>query len=138
MNHNRVYRIYRLEGLAVRKRRRKRVAGWRGETSALPARANQRWSMNFMPDTTKRRGSLRTLTVVDDHPRECLPIEVDTSLPAGRVVGVLERLRGIRGLPEEILMDNRPGSGCVGVSAWGEPAAHRTGQAHAGSLRGEL
>jgi len=73
--------------------------------------------MDFMSDTTECPGRLRTLTVVDGYPHERQPIEVDTSLPAEGVVGVLERLRGIRGIPKEILMDNGPGGECAGVSA---------------------
>jgi putative transposase len=110
VNHKRVYRIYRQEGLAVRKRKRKRrrFARCRVETPAAPVRANSRWSMDFMSDATERRGTLKVLTMVDEYTRECLAIEVDTSLPGFRVVGVLERLRQARGLPEEILMDNGP------------------------------
>jgi putative transposase len=125
VNHKRVYRIYRSEGLAVRKRKRKRkrVAGWRCETPAVPVRANSRWSMDFMSDATEHRGRLKVLTMVDEYTRECLAIEVDTSLPGFRVVGVLERLREIRGLPEEILMDNGPEFTSRVLDVW----AHRRG-----------
>ena len=110
VNHKRVYRIYRREGLAVRKRKRKRrrFARCSVEIPAEPVRANSRWSMDFMSDATERRGTLKVLTMVDEYTRECLAIEVDTSLPGFRVVGVLERLRQARGVPEEILMDNGP------------------------------
>jgi putative transposase len=125
VNHKRVYRIYRLEGLSVRKRKRKRkrVARWRSKTSAVPVRANSRWSMDFMSDATERRGPLKVLTMVDEYTRECLAIEVDTSLPGFRVVGVLERLRQTRGLPEEILMDNGPEFTSRVLDMW----AHRHG-----------
>lgn len=123
VNHKRVYRIYRQEGLAVRKRKRKRVAGWRGEVPSVPTRKNSRWSMDFMSDATERRGRLKVLTVVDDYTRECLAIEVDTSLPGFRVVQVLERLAKMRGLPEEILMDNGPEFTSRVLDVW----AHRHG-----------
>jgi putative transposase len=123
VNHKRVYRIYRQEGLAVRKRKRKRVAGWRGEVPSVPTRKNSRWSMDFMSDATERRGRLKVLTVVDDYTRECLAIEVDTSLPGFRVVEVLERLGKMRGLPEGILMDNGPEFTSRVLDVW----AHRHG-----------
>jgi putative transposase len=79
--------------------------------------------MDFMSDATERRGRLKVLTVVDDYTRECLAIEVDTSLPGFRVVGVLERLGKIRGLPEQILMDNGPEFTSRVLDVW----AHRQG-----------
>ena len=123
VNHKRVYRIYRQEELAVRKRKRKRVARWRGEAPSVPTHTNARWSMDFMSDATERRGRLKVLTVVDDYTRECLAIEVDTSLPGFRVVQVLGRLAKMRGLPEEIQMDNGPEFTSRVLDVW----AHRHG-----------
>lgn len=108
VNHKRVYRIYREEGLIVRKRKRKHVAVWRGEKPQAPTHPNARWSMDFVADATAQGHRLRTLNVVDDFTRESLAIEVDTSLPGGRVIRVLDRLAQERGLPEEILTDNGP------------------------------
>lgn len=74
-----------------------------------PTKANIRWSMDFVSDqigTTGRR--IRCLNIVDDYTRECLAIEVDTSLPGNRVVAVLERLQVLRGLPQVIITDNGP------------------------------
>jgi putative transposase len=106
VNHKRVYRLYREEGLMVRKRKRHCSSG-RVQTS-LPERPNQRWSMDFLADSLADGRSLRTLTLVDDFSRECLAIEVDTSLPGARVVGVLERVVAARGLPKSITVDNGP------------------------------
>ena len=80
-----MYRVYRAEGLAVRRRRRKRVAGLRLSVP-LPVRVNQRWSMDFVTDVLWTGRAFRMLTVVDDRTRECLAIEIDTSLPRLRVV----------------------------------------------------
>jgi putative transposase len=59
LNHKRVYRLYRQEGLSVRRRKRKRVARGRGPILLPPTRINQRWSMDFMGDTLATVRSLR-------------------------------------------------------------------------------
>jgi putative transposase len=69
---------------------------------------NHTWSMDFMHDRLYQGKSFRTLNVMDEGVREVLAIEIDTSLPALRVVRVLEQLRGWRGLPERIRVDNGP------------------------------
>lgn len=80
VNHTRMYRIYRAEGLAVRRKaRRKLAAGERGQKPAVSA-ANQRWSMNFMSDQLASGQRFRILNVVDDLTRECLVIYVGTSI----------------------------------------------------------
>ena len=68
--------------------------------------ANHQWALDFMHDTLYCGKRFRTLNVVDEGTRECLAIEVDTSLPAGRVVRVLEQLKTERGLPTQLRMDN--------------------------------
>jgi len=108
VNHKRTERIYREEGLALRrKRRRKGAAGVRVVTPA-PERPNQKWSMDFVTDSIVTGRRFRALAIVDDYSRECPAIEVDTSMGASRVVGVLEKLAEIRGLPEVITLDNGP------------------------------
>jgi putative transposase len=62
---------------------------------------------------------LRTLNAVDDYTRECLAIEVDTSLPGARVVRVLERLVGERGRPRQIRTDNGPEFAGRALDRWG-------------------
>ena len=106
VNHKRTERIYREEGLGLRrKRRRKGTAGARVIIPA-PERSNQKCSMDFVSDSTVTGRRFRALTIVDDYSRECPAIEVDTSLGGVRVVGVLERLAETRGLPEVITVDN--------------------------------
>lgn len=108
VNHKRVYRLYKAEGLCVRKKRRKRLAARPGNVRVLPGRPNERWSMDFMADRIADGRRFRTLNIVDDYTRECLAIEVDTSLPGLRVVRVLEQLAETRGLPKVITCDNGP------------------------------
>lgn len=107
-NHKLVYRLYRAEGLMVRRRRRKRLARGLRISAAAPERRNERWSMDFVSDCIAGGRPIRALTMVDDHTRECLAIEVDTSLGGMRVRRVLERVIGERGRPEAIVVDNGP------------------------------
>lgn len=107
-NHKRIYRVYREEGLQVKARKRRKTARWRG-TKPEPARgANERWSMDFVSDQLADGRKIRTLNVVDDFTRECLAIEVDSSLGGWRVARVLDRLVAQRGHPGRIVTDNGP------------------------------
>lgn len=118
INAKRVYRLYRQEGLAVRRRRRKVVSRPRGEGLEAPTRRNERWSMDFISDTLASGRTIRALNVVDDYTRECLAIEVDTSLSGSRVTRVLERLIQRRGKPGLIVTDNGPEFAGRAVDQW--------------------
>ena len=107
-NHKRIERIYREEALQVRRRRRKRACAEAREPLIQPSRPNQVWAMDFMSDALAGGRKIRLLNIVDTYSRECLRIEVDTSLPGARVARVLEELRASRGLPERIMTDNGP------------------------------
>ncbi len=76
LNHKRVYRLYRAEGLQVPQRRRKRVAGSRPVVARVAQHANQEWAMDFVQDTTATGQPFRALTLVDTYTRECHTIEV--------------------------------------------------------------
>ena len=106
VNHKRVYRIYREEGLAVRRRKRPRRAGIVRVPLPVPGRANQGWAMDFLQDTLANGRKIRILTVEDLYTREALAVEVDHSLGGLRVVRVLERLREQGRQPEWIVSDN--------------------------------
>ena len=94
VNHKRVYRLYREEGLAMRIRQRRRIR-WSGTAvSPVAVRPNQRWSIDFVSDSVSTGKVIRMLTMVDDCTRECPAIEVDTSLGGLRVRRVLDRVAG--------------------------------------------
>jgi putative transposase len=118
VNHKRVYRLYRQEGLQVRRRKRKRIGAVERQPLAIPTRQNERWSMDFVADALTDGRKFRSLNIVDDYSRECLVSEVDTSIPGARVVSVLEQLREIRGLPEVMVMDNGPEFAGKALDAW--------------------
>lgn len=109
VNHKRVYRLYREEGLLVRRRKRKRMCGVQRVPLAAAARSNQRWSMDFVADSLVSGRRIRLLSVVDDFTRQCLAAEPDTSLPGLRVARELDRVAFERGeYPEVITVDNGP------------------------------
>jgi putative transposase len=118
INHKRVERLYREEGLAVRRRTRKRVARDGRGRAALPTRPNQQWGIDFVSDTLAWGRRIRLFTVVDVFTREALAIEVDTSFPGGRVVRVLERLVLERGVPDEIVQELGPELAGKALDQW--------------------
>ena len=118
VNHKRVYRLYREEGLGVRRQKRKRIGAAERQPLAIPARPNERWSMDFISDALSEGRKFRSLNIVDEFNRECLAAEVDTSLPSARVVRVLERLRELRGLPEVLVTDNGPEFAGQALDVW--------------------
>jgi putative transposase len=117
-NHKRVYRLYRQSHLALRRRRRKRLAAFSRVPLLMPVRANQVWAMDFMQDALVSGRKFRTLNIVDVYTRECRAIEVDTSLGGTRVVRVLARLAEAHGTPVRIMLDNGPEFTSKALDAW--------------------
>jgi len=89
INHKRTERIYREEGLVLRKKRRRKGAAGARVIMPPPQRNNERWSMDFVTDSIVTGRHFRALAIVDDYSRECPAIEVDTSLGGKRVVHML-------------------------------------------------
>lgn len=118
VNHKRVYRIYCAEGLAVRRRKRKRIGAVERQPLTIPTRRNERWSMDFVSDALTDGRRFRSLNIVDDYNRECLAAEVDTSIPGARVVRVLEQLGERRGLPQVLVTDNGPEFAGQALDMW--------------------
>lgn len=108
LNHKRMYRLYREEGLQVRRRRRRKRAVRPRRALERPSGPNERWSMDFVHDQLASGRRLRCLTVVDDFTREAVAIDVSHSIPAERVCAVLDRVGNARSLPSSIVCDNGP------------------------------
>lgn len=119
VNHKKVYRLYREEGLMVRKRARKRLVR-RAEKPALPTKPNERWSMDFTSDQLFDGRRFRTFNVVDDCTRECLVIEVERTFPGSLVARILTRLVAERGRPGVIVCDNGPEFISRALEIWAE------------------
>jgi putative transposase len=107
VNRKRIHRLYRLEGLQVRmrKRRRKRLSLHRGPVSR-PTAGNQHWSMDFVHDQLANGRTFRVLTVIDQWSRESVVLEVDFALNGQRVAQALDRIAQHRPLPRAITVDH--------------------------------
>lgn len=150
VNIKRVYRLYREEGLAVRRRKRKRVAVARQPMTA-PSRLNECWGLDFMSDSLTSGRRYRVLNVVDILSREGLAGEVDTSLPARRVTRVLDEIALVRGYPVFLVLDNGPEFRSAELDAWayehrvtllfiqpGKPIQNAVMESYNGRMRDEL
>lgn len=118
VNHKRVYRLYRLEGLSLRfKTRKKRVSGERVVQPA-PTAPNQRWSMDFMSDSLYDGRRFRVLTLVDTMTRESPIIAVERSFSGEKVAEVLDQAAQQVGLPKAIQVDNGPEFTSKALDEW--------------------
>jgi hypothetical protein len=145
INHKRVYRIYREEGLCLKRqrRRRHRSAAVRVERPQATG-PNQQWAMDFMHDTLADGRSIRVLTVIDLYTRECVALQAAKGFRGADVAQILERSGEQRtGLPQRIRVDNgtvsrrrpwttgRTGSRCSWTSVgrenrWTTPSSRRS------------
>ena len=103
---NRIYRLYREEGLAVRKRRSRRKAIGTRAPILVEAKPNARWSLDFVHDQLACGRRFRILNIVDDVTRECLAAIPDTSISGRRVTRELTAIVRGRGKPQMIVSDN--------------------------------
>ena len=123
VNHKRVYRLYKQEGLALRVKRRRRFAASPRLKLPNATRPNQRWSMDFVSDHTTTGHRFRILTIVDTFSRRAPGVCVDTSITGERVTRVLDELAAEHGLPEMITVDNGPEFISNALDQW----AHKRG-----------
>jgi putative transposase len=107
-NHKRCWRVYCQMRLNLPRRTKRRLPPVVRQPLRAPSGANQIWAMDFMQDAVWSGRAFRILTVIDESNRELLAIEIDTSLPSGRVIRVLVQLRDDRGLPIVLRVDNGP------------------------------
>ncbi len=122
VNHKKLFRLYREEKLAVRRRGgRKRAIGTRAPMLA-PLRPNERWSLDFVSDQLTDGRRFRILTIVDDCTRECLGLVADSSLSGLRVARELDRLIAERGRPKMIVSDNGSEFTSNAILAWADQA----------------
>jgi len=106
VNHKRIHRLYVLQGLQVRIRRKIKRASHIRVPLPRPSGINEHWSMDFVQDVLDNGRRFRILTMVDKFSRECPLVEADFSMDAGKVIACLERLKSTRGLPQAITVDN--------------------------------
>jgi putative transposase len=118
VNHKRVYRLYREEGLGIRVKQRKKLASASRVLPSPATKSLERWSLDFLSDSLVDGRRFRVLTIVDNVSRVSPAIEVGVSLTGERVVTVLERLRRTIGRPERIAVDNGPEFISKTLDAW--------------------
>ena len=107
VGRNRVYRVYREEGLVLKtKRPRRRKMATHREARCQPTVPNEAWSLDFVHDQLASGPKIRLLTVIDVFTRECLAIEVGHRLRGENVAEVLNRLVRFRGAPKALFADN--------------------------------
>ncbi len=107
VNHKRVERLYAEQGLQLPRRPKRRRRGiQRVVPAAAPTAPGQRGSMDLVHDVFADGRRFRVLVVVDDYSRECLALEVDTSITGQRVSRVLDRLQNEGCLPQVLVCDN--------------------------------
>lgn len=107
-NHKRLRRVYQAMNLNIRRRAKKRLPERVQQPLSIPTSPNQMWSIDFMSDSLTDGRKFRLLNVMDDFNRESLALEVDTSLPARRVVRTLDSIIARRGKPSNLRCDNGP------------------------------
>lgn len=108
INHKRLYRVYCSMKLNLPRRGKKRLPPRVRLTLEAPAIANRFWALDFMSDSLYSGRCYRLLNVLDEGMREGLAIEVDTSIPALRVIRTLENVCVWRGYPQALRCDNGP------------------------------
>lgn len=154
INHKRVERIWRREGLQVPRKQPKRGRLWLNDGSCIrlrPTHRNHVWSYDFVQDTTHDGRPLRMLTILDEYTRECVAIKVERNLNAQEVLEVLAGLFLMRGVPEHIRSDNGPEFTAHAVRNWlsqigvrtlfiekGSPWENGYNESFNGKLRNEL
>jgi putative transposase len=120
VNHKRVYALYKRNGLAKRRKKKKRYPEKNRNPLVKASKPNEIWAMDFMTDSCSNGRKIRTLNIIDQYARECLKIEVGHSMPSCKVVRVLEEIAQERGLPEKIVIDNGPEYTSKTLKKWAE------------------
>ncbi len=129
VNHKRVERIWRREGLKVPKKQPKRGRLWLNDgsiTRLKPERKGHVWAYDFVACRTEDGRAVRMLTVIDEYTRECLAIKVARRIRSDDVIHALTELFGINGAPEHIRSDNGPEFTAKVVRGWLERVGVKT------------
>jgi putative transposase len=154
VNHKRVERLWRREGLKVPKKQPKRRRLWLNDGSCIrlrPTHKNHVWAYDFMSCRTYDGRPLKILTVVDEYTRECLALVVERRLRSDDVLHCLTELLVTHGIPEHIRSDNGPEFTAKAVRRWlgkigvktmyiepGSPWENGYNESFNGKLRDEL
>lgn len=127
VNHKKVQRLWRDEGLRVPQRRRRKRLGSSTAPDTITADApNRVWAVDFQFDSTTDGRPVKIVSIVDEHTRECLGGLVERSITGDRLIDELDRLAADRGYPAVVRCDNGPELACTAMADW---AGERVGLA---------
>lgn len=118
VNKKRIHRLYKLLGLQLRLRNKKKRLSHARVPQEQAQHPNDRWSMDFITDRTDEGKQFRVLAVIDLFTRECLLLKAGVALTGEKVVACLEALRSTRGLPKSITIDNGSEFASKKMDAW--------------------
>ena len=119
-NHKHLHRVYCDMRLNLPRRCKKRLPDRVRQPLDLATQPNRCWALDFMHDTLYCGRRFRTLNVIDEANRECLAVEVGTSIPSARLIRVLSRLLDCYGTPDAIRMDNGPEMVSLAFTEWAQ------------------
>ena len=118
VNHKRVYRLYHLSGLSVKRRRRRKGLATERLPLLRPAAPNLTWSMDFVMDALSTGRRIKCLTCVDDFTKECLTVTVAFGISGVQVSRILDSIALFRGYPATIRTDQGPEFTCRALDQW--------------------
>ncbi|WP_426727713.1 IS3 family transposase [Enterobacter cloacae complex sp. 319F7] len=118
VNHKRVYRLYHLSGLGVKRRRRRKGLATERLPLLRPAAPNLTWSMDFVMDALSTGRRIKRLTCVDDFTKECLTVTVAFGISGVQVTRILDSIALFRGYPATIRTDQGPEFTCRALDQW--------------------
>ncbi len=119
-NKKRIQRVYRMLGLNLRRKAKRRVPARVKEPLQLPEKRNRVWSLDFMSDSLMSGRRFRTLNIIDDFNRKAITVEAEFSFPAIGVVQVMKRAIEEHGKPDKVRTDNGPEFLALDFTRWCE------------------
>jgi transposase InsO family protein len=126
VNHKKLQRLWREEGLRVPQRSRRKRLGTSTAITPVADAPNKVWAVDFQFDATSDGRPIKIVSIVDEHTRECLTDLVERSVTADDLIDELDRIATVRGYPAVLRADNGPELACAAMADW---AAERVGLA---------
>lgn len=121
VNHKRVERIWRQEGLKVPQKQPKRKRLWLNDGSVIrlrPTHKNHVWSYDFVHERTSDGRAMRMLHIIDEYTRECLAIHIERQIESSEVLFKLSEVFTMHGVPEHIRSDNGTEFTAISIRNW--------------------
>lgn len=118
VNHKRIYRIYNLNGLSVKRRRRRKGLATERLPLLRPDAPNLAWLMDFVMDALGNSCRIKCFTCVDDFTKKCLTITIAFGITGIQVTRILDSIALLRGYPATIRTDLGPGFTCRALDQW--------------------